>query len=461
VVESGKKEQPLVEKKKVNENFSKEEVLKQKITLKKSESIPKKINEKVTFEFRTERLLQGRNPKDILQKEKTNKAILAVKKMLKQNLSVLDKNINIKNNKTDLITDPYIFGNENYSINKNILALLPLTGKYSQFGRDIRKALDLSLLQTAPKNFQIIYYDTGKEIHLEKIKYLKNLMSPKIIIGPFTRETLLKVKTVIKEKPVPVITFTNDIAMLENNIWSLGFSPEEQIESVVSCALKNRFKRFGLIVPSNLYGKIIIQSSSDIIKTKKSYYMEDLSLTNNEVNNKTNLFAKLKTFLNFSKDEISHSKFDAILLAGGKDFILEIAPLLAFFNVDSKSVQILGTEIFNYKDIRNEPSLENSWFPVIYSKDDDKYKQVLKDTWNTQSNYFSKIGFDAGLLAINFLKLKTNDINYFYNAKSPLVGFVFKNNGQVKKPTHIMQIDNLGKLSNVKGCESINHLLKN
>jgi outer membrane PBP1 activator LpoA protein len=316
-------------------------------------------------------------------------------------------------------------------------------------------------LQTAPKNFQIIYYDTGKEIDLEKIKYLKNLISPKIIIGPFTRETLLKVKTVIKEKPIPVITFTNDIAMLENNIWSLGFSPEEQIESVVSCALKNRFKSFGLIVPSNLYGKIIIQSSSDIIKTKKSYYMEDLSLTNNEVNNKTNLFAKLKTFLNFSKDEKNHTKFDAILLAGSKDFILEIAPLLAFFNVDSKSVQILGTEIFNHKDIRNEPSLESSWFPVIYSKDDNKYKQVLKDTWNTKSNYFSKIGFDAGLLAINFLKLKTSEINYFDNAKSPLVGFVFKNNGQVEKPIHITKIDNLGKLSTVKGCENINHSLKN
>ena len=317
------------------------------------------------------------------------------------------------------------------------------------------------MLQTAPKNFQIIYYDTGKEIDLEKIKYLKNLISPKIIIGPFTRETLLKVKTVIKEKAVPVITFTNDIAMLEKNIWSLGFSPEEQIESVVSCALKNRFKSFGLIVPSNLYGKIIIQSSSDIIKTKKSYYMEDLSLTNNEVNNKTNLFAKLKTFLNFSKDEKNHTKFDAILLAGSKDFILEIAPLLAFFNVDSKSVQILGTEIFNHKDIRNEPSLESSWFPVIYSKDDNKYKQILKDTWNTKSNYFSKIGFDAGLLAINFLKLKTSEINYFENAKSPLVGFVFKNNGQLEKPMHMMKIDNLGKLSTVKGCENINHSLKN
>jgi len=461
VVESLKKDQTLVEKKKVNENFSKEEVLKQKITLKKNEPISQNIDEKVTFEFRTERLLQGRNPENILQKEKTKKAILAVTKMLKQNLSILDKNVNIKKKKTNLITDPYIFGNENYSINKNILALLPLTGKYSKFGRDIRKALDLSFLQTTLKNFQIIYYDTGKEIDLKRIKHLKNIINPKIIIGPFTRETLLRVKTVIKEKPVPVITFTNDISMLEKNIWSLGFSPEEQIESIISCALKNRFKRFGLIVPSNLYGKIITQSSSDIIKTKKNHYMENLSLTNNELNNKTNLFSKLRTFLNFSKDEKSHSKFDAILLAGSKDFILEIAPLLAFFNVDSKSVQILGTEIFNLKDVRNEPSLESSWFPVIYSKDDNKYKQVLKNTWNTKSNYFSKIGFDAGLLAINFLKLKTNEVNDFHNAESPLIGFVFKNNGQVKKPTRIMQIDNLGKLSNVKGCENINHLLKN
>ena len=43
VIESVKKDEPLVEKKKVNENFSKEEVLKQKITLKKSEPIPKKM----------------------------------------------------------------------------------------------------------------------------------------------------------------------------------------------------------------------------------------------------------------------------------------------------------------------------------------------------------------------------------------------------------------------------------
>ena len=34
-----------------------------------------------------------------------------------------------------------------------------------------------------------------------------------------------------------------------------------------------------------------------------------------------------------------------------KEFILEIAPLLAFYDVDSKHVQILGTEKFNVKGV--------------------------------------------------------------------------------------------------------------
>ena len=45
--------------------------------------------------------------------------------------------------------------------------------------------------------------------------------------------------------------------MVENNVWSLGFSPEEQVESVISCALIHGYKRFGIIAPNNLYGKII------------------------------------------------------------------------------------------------------------------------------------------------------------------------------------------------------------
>ena len=447
-----KKDTQVIIEKQSNQNFLKEKVLKQKVKIKNKEDIPHNNDQKIIFEFKTERLLQGRNPEHLLHKQKTEKAMLAVSKMLKQNLSLLNKNMDLKEHNKKSSYDPYTFKTNNSYENNNILTLLPLTGKFSNFGRDIRKSLDLSLLQVAPNNIQIIYYDTGKEIDLKKIKNLMETLNPQIIIGPFTREALLEVKPLIKEKRIPVITFTNDIALLENNIWSLGFSPEEQIESVIACALQNKFNRFGLILPNNLYGQIILKSSSDLIGNAKTLHMEKLLLNNEQVNNKSALLAKLKNFLKYNEKEEIHTKFDAILIAGSKDFILEIAPLLAFFNVDSKSVKILGTEIFNHENIRNEPSLEKAWFPIIYNKDDHNYKQILKDTWNKKSNYFSSIGFDSGLLAFDFLKSDKKGIEYFQNAVSPLVGFVFKKNGKVEKPINIMEINNLGKLSIVKGC---------
>ena len=451
-----KKDNSVIIEKKDSQNFLKNKVLKQKVKIKNKKDLPQNKDEKIIFEFKTERLLQGRNPEHLLQKQKTEKAMLAVSKMLKQNLSLLNKNMGLNESNKKLSYDPYTFDNDNSYMNKNILTLLPLTGKFSNFGRDVRKALDLSLLLAAPNNIEIIYYDTGKEIDLKKIKNLIKLLNPRIIIGPFTRETLLKVKTLIKQKTIPVITFTNDIALLETNIWSLGFTPEEQIKSVIACALQNKFKRFGLILPSNLYGQIILKSSSDLIGYEKTLQLEKLLLNNEQVNNKTDLFVKLKNFLKYNEEEI-HTKFDAILIAGSKDFILEIAPLLAFFNVDSKSVKILGTEIFNHENIRNEPSLEKAWFPIIYNNDDNKFKEILKNTWNRKSNYFSSVGFDSGLLAFDFLKSNKNGIEYFQNAVSPLVGFVFKKNGKVEKPINVMQIDHLGKLSMVKGCQNINY----
>ena len=59
-----------------------------------------------------------------------------------------------------------------------------------------------------------------------------------------------------------MFAFTNNIGIIEKNVWSLGFSPEEQVDSVLSCALSKNYKKFGVIVPDDLYGKVILDRSS-------------------------------------------------------------------------------------------------------------------------------------------------------------------------------------------------------
>jgi len=131
--------------------------------------------------------------------------------------------------------------------------------------------------------------------------------------------------------------------------------------------------------------------------------------------------------------------------------------LLAFFNVDSRFVKILGTETFNDDQIKNEPSLEKSWFPVILSKNNEQFKFLWKDIWGGTNDYFSNAGFDAGVIAINYINNLQKNLQYLNNVEGPVTGLIFDDNGFVKKPIQVMQIEDLGKLTNIKKCSKSNY----
>ena len=67
----------------LNKYDLKKEVLRNKIT-KKNDIKQKEENNNIIFEFRNERLLQGRNISNNINKEKTRLALSAVQKMLKK-----------------------------------------------------------------------------------------------------------------------------------------------------------------------------------------------------------------------------------------------------------------------------------------------------------------------------------------------------------------------------------------
>ena len=438
-----------------NEKFLKNKILeKSEIIISSKENSSKQKDNDVIFEFRNERLLQGRDKSKLIEREKAKKALSAVFKMLKQNISSDNDSLNLKSSNKISLENKYFYVKQDGLIYKNILAFLPLTGPYSNYGIKTRKALDLSVLYYGNNQIKIIYFDTGKNINKKALRKLFDNISPNFIIGPFRREILLSIKPIAKSKSIPILTFSNDISLRENNVWSLGFSPEEQVESVISCALSNGFENFGLVAPDNLYGRIITKASIDLISGSRKNKYDKILLSNDQINDKPKLFSILKRFLKYNEYQTEHTRFDSILIGGSREFILEIAPLLAFFNVDSRYVKILGTEKFNLKEIRNEPSLEKAWFPVILSKNDKGFKLFWEETWGDDVNYFSNAGFDSGIIGINYTNIEKDSLRTLKNILGPITGSTFQNGGYVKKPIHVMQIENLGKLTNMKKCNN-------
>ena len=498
---------------KKNDTFVKNEnnkIIKNNLNLLYGKELNVKNENDVVFEFRNERLLEGRELSNQNLKKKTNKALTAVFKMLKSNPSLENQNLNLKNEENLNHSIDYSLKLNQFPNNivvKNIIVFLPFTGPYSNnFGNKIRKAIDLSILRFGTDNINVVYFDTGTNYLLEEVVLLIEEIKPEIILGPFTRASVLKLKPYIKENLIPMFAFTNDIALVEKNIWSLGFSPEEQIDSIIKCSLDKGHKNYGLIVPNDLYGEIILNRAIDNLSEKSYTSFKKLLLSNTEMTNKSKLESILKRFLDYNKEQnqMLMPKFDAIFIGGNENFVLEIAPLLAFFDIDSQKVQILGTEKFNVKAIKNEPSLEGAWFPrildredknelIIYNKEEDELKKIKEDlnteiennnfrknnlkakrlrivldrkarikekdftlvwknTWGDDVNYFSKVGFDTGILAINFLNQDKKIEEYIENIEGSVTGFKFAANGYVKKLSSVVEIQKLGKLQNIRDC---------
>ena len=498
---------------KKNDTFVKNEnskIIKNNLNLLYGKELNVKNENDVVFEFRNERLLEGRELSNQNLKKKTNKALTAVFKMLKSNPSLENQNLNLKNEENLNHSIDYSLKLNQFPNNivvKNIIVFLPFTGPYSNnFGNKIRKAIDLSILRFGTDNINVVYFDTGTNYLLEEVELLIEKIKPEIILGPFTRSSVLKLKPYIKENLIPMFAFTNDIALVEKNIWSLGFSPEEQIDSIIKCSLDKGHKNYGLIVPNDLYGEIILNRAIDNLSEKSYTSFKKLLLSNTEMTNKSKLESILKRFLDYNKEQnqMLMPKFDAIFIGGNENFVLEIAPLLAFFDIDSQKVQILGTEKFNVKAIKNEPSLEGAWFPrildredrnelIIYNKEEDELKKIKEDlnteiennnfrknnlkakrlrivldrkarikekdftlvwknTWGDDVNYFSKVGFDTGILAINFLNQDKKIEEYIENIEGLVTGFKFAANGYVKKLSSVVEIQKLGKLQNIRDC---------
>ena len=498
---------------KKNDTFVKNEnskIIKNNLNLLYGKELNVKNENDVVFEFRNERLLEGRELSNQNLKKKTNKALTAVFKMLKSNPSLENQNLNLKNEENLNHSIDYSLKLNQFPNNivvKNIIVFLPFTGPYSNnFGNKIRKAIDLSILRFGTDNINVVYFDTGTNYLLEEVELLIEEIKPEIILGPFTRASVLKLKPYIKENLIPMFAFTNDIALVEKNIWSLGFSPEEQIDSIIKCSLDKGHKNYGLIVPNDLYGEIILNRAIDNLSEKSYTSFKKLLLSNTEMTNKSKLESILKRFLDYNKEQnqMLMPKFDAIFIGGNENFVLEIAPLLAFFDIDSQKVQILGTEKFNVKAIKNEPSLEGAWFPrildredrnelIIYNKEEDELKKIKEDlnteiennnfrknnlkakrlrivldrkarikekdftlvwknTWGDDVNYFSKVGFDTGILAINFLNQDKKIEEYIENIEGSVTGFKFAANGYVKKLSSVVEIQKLGKLQNIRDC---------
>ena len=319
----------------------------------------------------------------------------------------------------------------------NVLVLLPLSNKYRTIGEKIRKAVDLSVLQSKNNNIKFVYFNTGNDFNSNDLELVIKKLNPKLVLGPLLRENLIQIKPIINKFKIPVFSFTNDSSLSEKGIWVLGFSPFDQINKIIDYASKCKKEKIGFISVDNEYGHKIydfVENSkiSNLIKDK--IFINDLMFKN-----KDNLRKTISNFLNYdesnNKDLISNDEYDFIILIGNRNFILGLAPILTYYDVDLLKLSYLPS-VLNDKTLLNEHSLINAKFPFISEINISEFNKLWSLVWTkSETDHLTRLGYYISKISIWVVSQDKNFENQIENGKNKfsILGnkFIFKANGNV------------------------------
>jgi branched-chain amino acid transport system substrate-binding protein len=97
--------------------------------------------------------------------------------------------------------------------------------------------------------------------------------------------------------------------------------------------------------------------------------------------------------------------FDALLLPEGGDRLRTLAPLLPTYDVDPKTVRILGTVLWDDPTLANEPSLRGAWYVAPPPEGRAEFEAAYEKTYQRKPPRLASLAYDLVALAAVLAKL--------------------------------------------------------
>ena len=304
--------------------------------------------------------------------------------------------------------------------------LLPLSGSSAVLGRSLLDAAQLATFEVADKNFVLLPRDTAgtpEGARAAAASAIEN--GAKLLLGPVFAASALAAAPLARDAGINMVAFTNNRAAAGNGAFVMGFLPSQRIDRVISYAASQGASRFAALLPEGPYGdgasdafvQAVQRAGASVVRIER--YGSDsqsaakaakrlgnydarrqellaqrriLSETRNEVSKRA-----LKRLENL--ETLGDVDFDAVLLLETGDALKGLAPRLPYYDIDIRTVRVLGIDDWSSRSLRREPSLARAWFasPSVAAVAD--FRARFLKIYGRSPHALAPLAYDATALA--------------------------------------------------------------
>jgi branched-chain amino acid transport system substrate-binding protein len=272
-----------------------------------------------------------------------------------------------------------------------IALLVPLSGANAGVGEAISNAANMAILDTGGKSLRLTIYDTATGAAAAAQKAVSD--GNKLILGPLLAEDVRSVAPIGRAAQVPLVSFSNDVAVAGNGTWLMGFVPTQSIDRIVSYARTKGMVRFAGLIPNGLYGQ---RASAALIKAveRTNGQMVGMASYDRSPGSMAAAVSKLA----------QSSAYDALLIADSGKGAVQLVPMIR--RNGGETAQILGTELWNTEpSLAQSPALRGGLFASVSDSVYNQLSTKYRARFGKGPYRLSSLGYDAVLL-IN--KIATN-----------------------------------------------------
>lgn len=310
-----------------------------------------------------------------------------------------------------------------------IAVLVPLSGRLAGTGQALLNAAQIALFDLRDANVTLMPLDTAGTPEGARDAALKAVADgADIIIGPLLSNNVTAIAPVTRAAGVSVLSFSNNPAVAQQDIYVIGFSPNEQVKAIVDYALAEGLTRFAALAPSGAYGELVVRALQEALADQPAElsrirfvdqaaldYSEEIIVMSDYEARKRALATEIRELEAIGDDAsraalrrletldtLGDPEFDAILLPMTNDTSLRTASAqLAFYDVDQPAVRVLGVQLWEeFQRLEGEPTLVGSWYPAPDATELDRFRARYQQLYGNPAPRIASLGYDAVALSV-------------------------------------------------------------
>jgi branched-chain amino acid transport system substrate-binding protein len=287
-----------------------------------------------------------------------------------------------------------------------VALLLPLSGSLANLGKAMSDAAQMAMFDLADRRFELIPID-DKGTANGSVEAARQAIAQRaqLILGPLLASSVRAVAPVATEAAIPVIAFSSDRTVTSRGVYIIGFTPETEVERVVSFAAGQGLSRFAALAPDNPYGAAVVDSLRKTAAAGGATVVRVL-LYDANTQNFAPLVRRLTAVAEATTEDAPFEAmlpplpaFDSLLLAEGGTQLRTLTSALEAMGVRSPGVQLLGTGKWDEPSIGSQAELVGAWFAAPVPSNREEFNVRYKRTFGQAAPRLATLAYDATALA--------------------------------------------------------------